>query len=127
MSKKKAKARSPGKLETLIRQKCSKVSIRKLIAMNIPSLIIFYLVEKCAWLYRHCIGETVVQKLGVMLMNLSLAFRSWMPSFHIRDLVAGLTGALIIRAVVYVKGKNEKKLKRIVNMLYLFYKKLTKY
>ena len=24
------------------------------------------------------------------------------------------------------KGKNEKKLKRIVNMLYLFYKKLTK-
>ncbi|MCI6091015.1 recombinase family protein [bacterium] len=80
--------------------------------MNIPYLIIFYLVEKCAWLYRHCIGETVVQKLGVMLMNLSLAFRSWMPSFHIRDLAAGLTGALIIRVVVYVKGKNAKKFRQ---------------
>ena len=112
MSKKKAKARSPGKLETVIWQQCSKVSVRKLIAMNIPYLIIFYLVEKCAWLYRHCIGETVVQKLGVMLMNLSLAFRSWMPSFHIRDLAAGLTGALIIRAVVYVKGKNAKKFRQ---------------
>lgn len=112
MSKKKAKARSPGKLENVIRQKCAKVSVRKLIAMNIPYLIIFYLVEKCAWLYRHCIGETVVQKLGVMLMNISLAFRSWMPSFHIRDLAAGLIGALIIRAVVYVKGKNAKKFRQ---------------
>ena len=80
--------------------------------MNIPYLIAFYVVEKCAWLYRHCIGETIVQKLGVMLMNFSLAFRSWMPSFHIRDLAAGLIGALIIRAVVYVKGKNAKKFRK---------------
>ena len=112
MSKKKPKARSPGKLETAIRQHLSKVSLKKLIAMNIPYFIIFYLVEKCAWLYRHCIGETIVQKLGVMLMNFSLAFRSWMPSFHIRDLAAGLIGALIIRAVVYVKGKNAKKFRK---------------
>ena len=80
--------------------------------MNIPYFIIFYLVEKCAWLYRHCIGGTVVQKLGVMLMNLPVAFQSWIPSFHIRDLTAGLIGALIIRAVVYVKGKNAKKFRQ---------------
>lgn len=112
MSKRKPKARSPGKLETAIRQSLSKVSVKKLVAMNIPYLIVFYVVEKCAWLYRHCIGETIVQKLGVMLMNLSVAFQSWIPSFHIRDLTAGLIGALIIRAVVYVKGKNAKKFRK---------------
>lgn len=112
MSKTKPKARSPGKLETAIRQYLSKVSLKKLVAMNIPYLIVFYVVEKCAWLYRHCIGGTVVQKIGVMLMNLSVAFQSWIPSFHIRDLTAGLIGALIIRAVVYVKGKNAKKFRQ---------------
>ena len=112
MSKKKPKARSPGKLETAIRKHLSKVSLKKLVAMNIPYLIVFYVVEKCAWLYRHCIGGTVVQKIGVMLMNLSVAFQSWIPSFHIRDLTAGLIGALIIRAVVYVKGKNAKKFRQ---------------
>ena len=112
MSKKKPKARSPGKLETAIRKHLSKVSLKKLVAMNIPYLIVSYVVEKCAWLYRHCIGGTVVQKIGVMLMNLSVAFQSWIPSFHIRDLTAGLIGALIIRAVVYVKGKNAKKFRQ---------------
>lgn len=57
MSKKKPKARSPGKLETAIQQHLSKVSLKKLIAMNIPYFIIFYLVEKCAWLYRHYVSE----------------------------------------------------------------------
>ena len=48
MSKKKPKARSPGKLEIAIRQSLSKVSVKKLVAMNIPYLIAFYVVEKCA-------------------------------------------------------------------------------
>ena len=112
MSKKKPKARSPGKLETAIRQYLSKVSLKKLVAMNIPYLIVFYVVEKCAWLYRHCIGVTVVQKLGVMLMNLPVAFRSWIPSFHIRDFLAGIIGALLLRCVVYMKGKNAKKFRQ---------------
>ena len=112
MSKKKPKARSPGKLETAIRKHLSKVSLKKLVAMNIPYLIAFYVVEKCAWLYRHCIGGTVVQKLGVMLMNLPVAFRSWIPSFHIRDLLAGIIGALLLRCVVYMKGKNAKKFRQ---------------
>ena len=99
-------------METAIRQSLSKVSVKKLVAMNIPYLIAFYVVEKCAWLYRHCIGGTVVQKLGVMLMNLPVAFRSWIPSFHIRDLLAGIIGALLLRCVVYMKGKNAKKFRQ---------------
>ena len=112
MSKRKPKARSPGKLETAIQQNLSKVSVKKLVAMNVPYFIAFYVVEKCAWLYRHCIGGTVVQKLGVMLMNLSVAFQSWIPSFHIRDLAAGVIGALLLRCAVYMKGKNAKKFRQ---------------
>ena len=112
MSKKKPKARSPGKLESAIRQSLSKVSLKKLVVMNIPYFIAFYVVEKCAWLYRHCIGGTVVQKLGVMLMNLSVAFQSWIPSFHIRDIAAGVIGALLLRCAVYMKGKNAKKFRQ---------------
>ena len=112
MSKKKPKARSPGKLETAIRKHLSKVSLKKLVAMNIPYLIVFYVVEKCAWLYRHCIGGTVVQKIGVMLMNIPVAFQSWIPSFHIRDLFAGVIGALLLRCAVYMKGKNAKKFRQ---------------
>ena len=112
MSKRKPQARSPGKLETVIRQSLSKVSVKKLVTMSIPYFIAFYVVEKCAWLYRHCIGGTVVQKLGVMLMNLSVAFQSWIPSFHIRDLAAGVIGALLLRCAVYMKGKNAKKFRQ---------------
>ena len=112
MSKKKPKARSPGKLESAIRQSLSKVSLKKLVVMNIPYFIAFYVVEKCAWLYRHCIGGTVVQKLGVMLMNFSVAFQSWIPSFHIQDLAVGVIGALLLRCAVYMKGKNAKKFRQ---------------
>lgn len=57
MSKKEPKARSPGKLEIAIRQSLSKVSVKKLVVMNIPYLIAFYVVEKCAWLYRTVSAE----------------------------------------------------------------------
>lgn len=86
MSKKKPKARSPGKLETAIRQSLSKVSVKKLVAMNIPYLIAFYVVEKCAWLYRHCIGGTVVQKLGVMLMNANMSQPVHKPKHKANDM-----------------------------------------
>lgn len=112
MSKKEPKARSPGKLQASLQQKLANIDIKKQIIMNIPYLLIFYVVEKCAWLYRHCIGENMIEKLGVMAMNLSIAFQSWIPSFHIQDIAVGVFGTLIIRGVVYFKGKNAKKFRQ---------------
>lgn len=43
---------------------------------DIPYIICFYVVEKEAWLYRHCIGENVVKKLGVLFLNFNLAFQN---------------------------------------------------
>ena len=35
--------------------------MKKLILLNFPYIIAFYMVEKAAWLYRHCNGDSVVE------------------------------------------------------------------
>lgn len=112
MKKKKPRVRSPGKLEQTIKRKMATIDLKKVIMMNIPYMIVFYVVDKGAWLYRHCIGESVVERLGVMLINFSIAFQSYWPSIHIFDLVVGCMGALLIKGIVYVRGKNAKKFRQ---------------
>ena len=55
---------------------------KRLIMLNIPYVIVFYLVDKVAWLYRHCMGDSLVAKVGVLFLNFQLAFENFMPSFH---------------------------------------------
>ena len=69
------------------------VDMKKLILLNFPYIIAFYMVEKAAWLYRHCNGDTVVDRLMVLFMNFGLAYKSVLPSFHPFDLMRGLVGA----------------------------------
>ena len=81
----------------------------KLILLNFPYIIAFYMVEKAAWLYRHCNGDTIVDRLMVLFMNFGLAYKSYLPSVHPFDLLVGLIGAAALKAVIYFKGKNAKK------------------
>ena len=81
--------------------------MKKLILLNFPYT--FYMVEKAAWLYRHCNGDSVVDRLMVLFMNFGLAYKSVLPSFHPFDLMVGLVGAAALKAVIYFKGKNAKK------------------
>lgn len=83
--------------------------VKKLILLNFPYIIAFYMVEKAAWLYRYCNGDTVIDRLFVLFMNFGLAYQSYLPSFHPSDLMAGLIGAAALKAVMYFKGKNAKK------------------
>ena len=83
--------------------------MKKLILLNFPYIIAFYMVEKAAWLYRHCNGDSVVDRLMVLFMNFGLAYKSVLPSFHPFDLLVGLVGAAALKAVIYFKGKNAKK------------------
>ena len=86
-----------------------KIDVKKMVILNIPYVIFFYLSEKVAWLYRHCIGDSIVEKLGVVFLNFHLAFQNPFPSFHIYDIVAGITCAVALKLFVYYKGKNAKK------------------
>ena len=93
----------------MIREKMQNIQMKRVVILSIPYLIIFYLADKCFWLYRHCIGDSMIEKIGVMLMNFQLAFTNWLPSFQMQDLLGGLVTALIFRLILYYKAKNAKK------------------
>lgn len=93
----------------MIREKMQNIQMKRVVILSIPYLIIFYLADKCFWLYRHCIGDSMMEKIGVMLMNFQLAFTNWLPSFHMQDLLGGLVTALLFRLILYYKAKNAKK------------------
>ena len=98
---KKAAAAISGKMQS--------ADVKNLILLNFPYIIAFYMVEKAAWLYRHCNGDTIVDRLMVLFMNFGLAYKSYLPSVHPFDLLVGLIGAAALKAVIYFKGKNAKK------------------
>ncbi len=93
----------------MIREKMQNIQMKRVVILSIPYLIIFYLADKSFWLYRHCIGDSMIEKIGVMLMNFQLAFTNCLPSFHMQDLLGGLVTALIFRLILYYKAKNAKK------------------
>lgn len=93
----------------MIREKMQNIQMKRVVILSIPYLIIFYLADKCFWIYRHCIGDSMIEKIGVMLMNFQLAFTNWLPSFYMQDLLGGLVTALIFRLILYYKVKNAKK------------------
>lgn len=98
-----------GKLVGGIRDRLPPIDKKRLLMQNIPYVIVVYLVDKAAWLYRHCIGDSVVERLGVLFLNFQSAFTDMLPSFHLYDLAAGVAGAIVVKLAVYLKGKNAKK------------------
>ena len=89
-----------------------KFDVKKILTLNFPYLIIFYLVEKSAWLYRHCVGDSVVDKLYALFLNFNLAFAKPLPSFHPYDLLAGVIGAVAVKGFLYYRSKNAKKFRQ---------------
>ena len=89
-----------------------KTDVKKLIILNIPYVIVFYLADKVAWLYRHVNGDLAGMRLVNTFTNFKLAFQNPLPSFHLTDILIGIAGALIMKAVVYYRGKNAKKFRQ---------------
>ena len=54
-------------------------------------------------------GNSFAERAGVLFLNFQLAFENPVPSFRVRDLVAGAVSAAAVKAMVYLKGKNAKK------------------
>ncbi len=97
------------KLSETVKGNLPSVDWRRLLIRNRPYGIVFYLVDKVAWLYRYCVGDSLIEKLGVLFLNFSLAFQNVFPSFHPQDLCIGVIGAALVKLAVYLKGKNAKK------------------
>ena len=95
-----------------MREKLQKIQVKRLVILNLPYFFIFYVADKGSWLYRHCLGESMVQRLGVMLVNFRLAFLSWLPSIALQDLTVGVLVAGALKLVVYYRSKNAKKFRQ---------------
>lgn len=82
---------------------------KKLILAILPYVIAGYFVNKLAYAYRITDSVNFFQKLLGSIQNLNKSFSTYLPSFHPKDLLAGLVGGIGFKLVVYFKGKNRKK------------------
>lgn len=60
-----------------------KTQWKKQLPIGIFTGIVFYFVDKCFWLYRQCVGNSLFDKLGVMFLHLELLFYHWYPSLYL--------------------------------------------
>ena len=97
------------KLASAIREKLQGIQVAKLAPKLIPFAIVFYLIDKCAWLYRHCTGDSAITRLMVLLQNVGLAFQNPLPSIHLMDMGTGVIATAAFYAVLYYRHKNAKK------------------
>ena len=88
------------------------VNYKKLILPNIPYVFIALFATKLGQAARLTPGTDFSSKALNFMQGLTLAFENIMPSFYPIDLLVGVTAAVIIRLVVYFKGKNAKKYRK---------------
>ena len=86
-----------------------KFDIKKFLRLNFPYFIIFYFADKTVWLFRHCLGTSLFERITVLFANFHLIFTHPLPSIHPYDLLAGAAGALALKGILYARKKNAKK------------------
>ena len=104
--------KSLGRIRTDVAEQLRAMDLKKEIVSNIPYFIIFYLVEKEAWLYRHCTGDSMIQKLMNLFLYFSLAFQNPLPSLHLWDIAKGVAGAAGFKTFIWYRMKNAKKFRQ---------------
>ncbi|MBC2327209.1 VirD4-like conjugal transfer protein, CD1115 family [Listeria booriae] len=88
------------------------LDIRKQVILQLPYLLLFYLADKLAELYRLILADNVVEKIVLLIGHIDLLFRSYAPSFDIRDLLVAAGTVVLIRLTIYQKSKNAKKYRK---------------
>ena len=88
------------------------LNIKKFLLPNIPYVFIALFATKLGQAWRLAPGMDFSGKALHLMEGFAAAFRSALPSFHPIDLCAGVAAALLIRLIVYVKGKNAKKFRK---------------
>ena len=88
------------------------MNYKKLIIPNIPYVFFVYLFDKVGQAARLAPGADISEKILNITQGFSEAFSNALPSVHPLDLLIGIVGAVVIRLIVYVKGKNAKKYRK---------------
>ena len=88
------------------------LNIKKFLLPNIPYVFIALFATKLGQAWRLAPGMDFSGKALHLMEGFTAAFQSALPSFHPIDLCVGVAAALLIRLIVYVKGKNAKKFRK---------------
>ena len=88
------------------------LNIKKFLLPNIPYVFIALFATKLGQAWRLAPGMDFSGKALHLMDGFAAAFQSALPSFHPIDLCVGVAAALLIRLIVYVKGKNAKKFRK---------------
>ena len=87
-------------------------NLKKWIIPNLPYILFVYLFDKAAQAVRLAPGADLSGKLLGIGNGFTSAFASPLPSFSPVDMLIGIAGAILIRLIVYTKGKNAKKYRK---------------
>ncbi|AXI26712.1 conjugal transfer protein TraG [Gemella sp. ND 6198] len=82
----------------------------KLLKQNIPYLVFFYLGNIFSNHVRSYVGGDAIDKIFQGILELNTM--SFLPSIHPVDILIGIGVAVLIKFVVYTKGKNAKKFRQ---------------
>ena len=88
------------------------LNIKKFLLPNIPYVFIALFATKLGQAWRLAPGTDFSGKALHLMEGFAAAFQSALPSFHPIDLCVGVAAALLVRLIVYVKGKNAKKFRK---------------
>ena len=88
------------------------LNIKKFLLPNIPYVFLALFATKLGQAWRLAPGTGFSGKALHLMEGFAAAFQSALPSFHPIDLCVGVAAALLIRLIVYVKGKNAKKFRK---------------
>ena len=88
------------------------LNIKKFLLPNIPYVFIALFATKLGQAWRLAPGMDFSGKALHLMEGFAAAFQSALPSFYPIALCVGVAAALLIRLIVYVKGKNAKKFRK---------------
>ena len=82
----------------------------KFLKQNIPCLAFFYIGNIFSHHVRAYIGGDIIDKIfqGILEINTM----SFLPSLHPTDIIMGVVVAVLIKIIIYTKGKNAKKFRQ---------------
>ena len=82
----------------------------KFLKQNIPYLAFFYLGNIFSHHVRNYVGGDIIDKIFQGILELNTM--SFIPSIHPTDIIMGVVVAVLIKIIVYTKGKNAKKFRQ---------------
>jgi type IV secretion system protein VirD4 len=85
---------------------------KKLVLTNLPYVLTAFYADRASCLYRSSLGEDIGNKLLYAMEHADRIFTGILLSFDLRDLLVGVTVAVVLKLLVWQKQSDAKKLRK---------------